>query len=206
MTDYMPIAVCLINPLNASGNSLQKTTIGPTDLGALRVPASDTSAISDGLSTTIVMVEDVGRSEFFFELGAAGFTDPLSTVTGASPGLLPATTGHTRNSFRWAEPASSGTVSGPPGSTFASNGSISPITIVNNNFRPFGGPVTLSYSCPWTTTNCGPSEEPFSFHGGGINALFVDAHVSFIAQEIDPVAFRRLLTAQEGLPSSYVDQ
>ncbi len=32
--------------------------------------------------------------------------------------------------------------------------------ILNNNNTPKGGPT----ACPWSTNNCGPNDEPFSFH------------------------------------------
>ena len=36
--------------------------------------------------------------------------------------------------------------------------------------------------------------------GFGCNALFMDSHVTWIRNDIDPIALRRLLTAREGLP------
>ena len=133
------------------------------------------------------MVEDVGRSENFY---APRYVDPVGVD------LLPAT-GTKRNSFRWAEPAVAGSVAGPPSAVYPYTGKI-----INNNALPFGGPT----ACSWTFADCGPNDEPFSFHGGGANCLFADGHVSFIRDDIDPIAFRRLLTSQEGLTSSYVDQ
>ncbi|MDB5311022.1 MAG: hypothetical protein JWO38_5224 [Gemmataceae bacterium] len=185
VTDYMPVTA-LINPNAAAGNSLRIAAPGFADLGALRPGGAIPGVIQDGLSTTIGVVEDVGRTENFF---AQRYPDPVGAQI----------VGTARNSFRWAEPASAGAVSGPPGPT-----AVYPYggKMINNNALPFGGPP----SCAWITPDCGPNEEPFSFHGGGCNALFMDGHVSFIRDDIDPITFRRLLTATEGLPSGYLDQ
>jgi prepilin-type processing-associated H-X9-DG protein len=191
ITDYMPVSAAALNPTTTSGNLVRLATIGFTDLGALRVPAAPSAVVVDGLSKTIGMLEDVGRNEFFY---AARYPDPVVAAGGAGD-LLPSG-GLMRNSFRWAEPASATTVGGPTGATYPYSGKI-----LNNNAHPFGGPTT----CLWTTADCGPNDEPFSFHGGGVNCLFMDAHVSFIRDDVDPIALRRMLTAQEGLASSYTD-
>jgi len=202
ITDYMPIAAAAINPNTASGNLVHLSTIGQADLGGLRVPAAPSSVILDGLSKTIVMVEDVGRTESTY---AARYADPQAALASPPipPDLLPSG-GLMRNSFRWAEPASTSTVGGPPSAKYPFSGKI-----INNNSAPFGGPTSgvngYTTTCVWTTPDCGPNDEPFSFHGGGINCLFADGHVSVIRENIDPIAFRRLLTAQEGLVSGYTD-
>ncbi len=65
---------------------------------------------------------------------------------------------------------------------------------VNNSRSPFGGPAT----CPWTTNNCGPNEEIFSFHPGGAHVVFCDGHVSFLKDAIDPRTLRKLVTRAGG--------
>jgi prepilin-type processing-associated H-X9-DG protein len=195
ITDYMVVSAAALNPNTAGGNTVRLSTLGLTDLGALRVPAAPSSVIVDGLSKTIGMMEDAGRSEHFY---AARYPDPVA-AGGGTADLLPSGA-LMRNSFRWAEPASSTTVGGPTGAVYPTTGSYTG-KILNNNATPFGGPTT----CLWTTADCGPNDEPFSFHGGGVNCLFMDAHVSYIRDDIDPIALRRLLTSQEGLASSYTD-
>ena len=64
--------------------------------------------ITDGLSKTIAIMEDVGRSETYF---TPKYTDP------AGVDLLPAGTTF-RNAWRWAEPDSGNGVSGPPGAKY----------------------------------------------------------------------------------------
>lgn len=186
ITDYMPNLAALINPNTTAGNPLRIAIPGISDLGPLRFPAAGHAVVQDGLSKTIAIVEDTGRSEYFY---APRYDDPVGTE------LLP-TGGIKRNSFRWAEPASAGAVQGPPGAVYPYNG-----RIINNASKPFGGPA----GCLWTNADCGPNEEPFSFHGNGCNVLFMDGHVSFIIEDIDPISFRRMLTASEGLNSSYIE-
>jgi prepilin-type N-terminal cleavage/methylation domain-containing protein/prepilin-type processing-associated H-X9-DG protein len=144
--------------------------------------------IKDGLSKTIMIAEDVGRSETYFTTGADTVLPAYGTPTA---GLVAGDVGN-RNSWRWIEPASGGGVSGPPGATIGMAG----LRIINNNKKPFGGPLT----CPWTTTNCGPNEEIFSFHGTGANCLFADGHVSYINENTDYSTVRILCTANEGVP------
>jgi len=69
-------------------------------------------------------------------------------------------------------------------------------TMINNFSIPIGGPP----GCPWLVHDCGVNGEPFSFHGPGCNVLFMDGHVSWLRNNIPPLALRRLLTAREGLP------
>jgi prepilin-type N-terminal cleavage/methylation domain-containing protein/prepilin-type processing-associated H-X9-DG protein len=193
MTDYMPVNAALINPNTTAGNSLSLTFPGFLDLGALRVPAAGMEVIQDGLSNTIVIMEDVGRSEFFY---SPRYADPVAAVNGSAAAQLAPATSTARDTFRWAEPASTTAVNGPPGATYPFNGKI-----INFGKQPFGGPSF----CPWTTPNCGPNEEPFSWHGNGCNSLFMDGHVSFIRDDISPIQLRSLITSMEGVPNSYTD-
>ena len=56
----------------------------------------------------------------------------------------------------------------------------------------------------WPTTTAtagnqaGPNEEPYSFHPGGINALFGDGSVRFVKDTVNLVAFRSILTLAGG--------
>ena len=64
-----------------------------------------------------------------------------------------------------------------------------------------GGPA----SCPWSINNCGPNDEPFSFHPAGANALFMDGHVSMITNTVDPRTMRKLVSRSEGVPLTQAD-
>jgi prepilin-type processing-associated H-X9-DG protein len=193
MTDYMPVNAALINPNPGNGGSLSLAFPTMLDLGALRVPAAGVEVIQDGLSNTIVIMEDAGRSEFFY---SPKYPDPVASVRGSAAAQLAPATSTSRDSFRWAEAASTTAVNGPPGATFPSRAQI-----INFAKQPFGG-GTL---CPWTTPNCGPNEEPFSWHGSGCNCVFADGHVSFIRDDINPIQLRSLITSMEGVPNTYTD-
>jgi prepilin-type N-terminal cleavage/methylation domain-containing protein/prepilin-type processing-associated H-X9-DG protein len=156
---------------------------GPTD-----------ADIPDGKSNTIAIAEDVGR----FELMPGAYLDPNGTN-----GDLPATANGFRAFWRWAEPDNGFGVSGSPFTT-APTAPIAGITIpfgagfayqaINGQKTPYGGPA----NCKWlTTTNCGPNDEIFSFHGPGANVLFMDGHVTFLNERINPVVLRRLVSAGE---------
>jgi prepilin-type N-terminal cleavage/methylation domain-containing protein len=198
-TDYMAIAYININPLgNSSSVALDDGTwldgiVGGKVMGALRLFQTTPADISDGLSTTVAMCEDM-RGESFT---AKTYLDP--EAGNAVGGDLPATQGGFRAAWRWAEPDSSNGISGPNNQTGVSNwpgtGQNPPgVKFINNNAYPYGGPV----SCPWSTQNCGLYDEAFSFHQAGANHVFMDGHVSFLRDDINGVTYRYLLTPAEG--------
>lgn len=182
-TDYMPVAYTDINIVDVSvGQSVRLPSGSTRSPGGLRMGGCTAGDITDGLSKTIAIMESVGRSETF---NTQKYPDP------AGFDLLPK--GSTfRNAWRWAEPDSGNGVSGPPGAKYGDAN----LRIINNTPQPFGGTPAR----PWTTNNCGPNDEPFSFHGGGCNVVFMDGHVSFIRETITPWALRHLITPNEGIP------
>jgi prepilin-type N-terminal cleavage/methylation domain-containing protein len=242
--DYQPIAYVDINgnpvpPLTgtgipnlrdngkaAGGNVLNKTTgalqvVGPIVwfgtppvLTKIVGGSNKMTAVRDGLSKTIVMSEDVGRSETFatFKYPDPGVAN-VAMWPAASGTLLP--TGNTfRNAWRWAEPDTANGVSGPPGSQqhpvpipppAGYNGDSTlftdTYTVINNSATPYGGPAW----CPWSINNCGVNDETFSFHGAGANHLFGDGHVTFLNEKIDPIVYRRLCTPAENLPPADIN-
>jgi prepilin-type N-terminal cleavage/methylation domain-containing protein/prepilin-type processing-associated H-X9-DG protein len=159
--------------------------------------------ILDGLANTIFMTEDVGRAETF---GAYNYVDVFApTGYNVPPGGGPSY----RASWRWAEADVSNGVSGPANGVF---GDPKLGKVINNNALPFGGPSgsdtingIIPPQCYWTWKNCGPNDEPFSFHNNGCNVLFGDGHVQFIQDSIDQVNFKRMLTSTEGKGWTYVD-
>lgn len=109
-------------------------------------------------------------------------------VGGLQPGVVSAALfGAGTNSVpnRWAAPDSGSGVSGPP----ANRGQI-----INQNKTPKDGPGT----CPWGTNNCGPNDEPFSFHTGGCHALLGDGSVRFLSENADTQTLRRLFARADG--------
>ncbi|MDY3554116.1 DUF1559 domain-containing protein [Gemmata sp. JC717] len=144
------------------------------------------SGVTDGLSNTIAIIEDVSRGYF-------GNVNGTYTAPGGNPTQI----------ARWAEPDQANGVSGPAlGSSGeqcyeANSGTAASCNsrkAINNNATPFGGPTT----CPWSSNNCGPNDEAFSFHSGGAQAVFGDGHVAFIRDSIDMVSMRRLCTPAGG--------
>lgn len=210
VTDYMPTVYTDIDPVSGVRNPATRKE------GAFRLGGTPVAKVVDGMSRTIALVEDAGRSfESFFPNTTSEYADPVfsggtalvwngsAQVTYAqwcashgivSSGLAPgdaATPSTHRVMNRWAEPASSGGISGQANS--APGNLIEPI---NGNLRPAGGPP----NCLWSQTNCGPNEEIWSWHRGGSNVLMCDGSVRFIGSKIDPRVLRKLVTADEQAP------
>ncbi len=173
-TDYGPPVYCDIDP-NTGVRNLSTRMVA-----AIRGGGSKLSDLVDGTSKCIAVAEDAGRNE---------------TMPGAYYDNI---TGGPRAFWRWAEPDSGFGVSGNPLATTDKLGTPSGIVPqgINNNSTPFGGPA----ACPWQTViNCGPNDEIFGWHGPGANVVFVDGHVVFLQQNINPIVLRRLITAAENL-------
>jgi prepilin-type N-terminal cleavage/methylation domain-containing protein/prepilin-type processing-associated H-X9-DG protein len=123
----------------------------------------------DGTSTTIAFLECAGRDERFVSQYADN-AYPWLRGLGDPPGP--------HRFWRWADPGNAFGTSGQP----------------NNKFRP------MNEGTPWPTTSvtagnqAGANEEPFSYHPGGINALFADGSVRFIKDSVSLAAFRGILT------------
>ncbi|HEX7376530.1 MAG TPA: DUF1559 domain-containing protein [Pirellulales bacterium] len=209
-TDYMPIVYTDIDPLTGVRNPQALAT------GALALAGLPVSKIGDGLSRTIAMLEDSGRTwEAYFPNMKSGFADPLFSGGSArvfngaaqvtysewlqahqlrSQGL-PAgdrqTPSGNRAMNRWAEPACGGGISGQMNSV---PGKIMPL--INGNSLPAGGPA----DCPWSTTNCGPNDEAWSAHPAGAMALMCDGSGRFVGQNIDAIILRRMVTPDEQFP------
>ncbi len=173
-TDYGPTIYTDIDPLTGLRNKSQRMHGGLH--GTIDGRGTTASDIGDGTAHTIAIAEDVGR----YENMPGAYYDPVASAI--SGGFV------ARSFWRWAEPDSGYGVSGDP------NGVAGQSKAINNNKYPFGGPS----NCLWTNkTNCGPNDEIFSFHGAGANVVFLDGHVNFIGEDIDPIVLRRLVTANE---------
>lgn len=210
LTDYMPVVYTDIDPVTGVRNPATRME------GGFRLCGVPTAKIIDGMSRTIAVLEDAGRAfETSFPHMVSPYPDPVfsggsapvwngtSQVTYAqwcaakgivSGGLAPGDTlppSARRAMNRWAEPACAGGISGQANSV---PGSL--IAPINGNALPAGGPPT----CLWSQTNCGPNEEPWSWHDKGSNALMFDGAVRFIGYRIDPRVLRKLVTADEQSP------
>jgi prepilin-type N-terminal cleavage/methylation domain-containing protein/prepilin-type processing-associated H-X9-DG protein len=133
--------------------------------------------ITDGLSNSLAVYEDVGRNPKMWE----NVGENLAASTG---GYLDPVTGEARCHWRWAEPDSASGIS----------------KLINNNknagylfnVQPVAG------QCPWNAHDCGPNNEIFSFHTGGANILFMDGHVAFLKESLAGSILRALLTKNGG--------
>jgi len=210
-TDYMPIAYSDIDPTNGgrakdivaykkagmltltgafppgagSGSTSTAESTNSPRLAAKYTNGRKITGITDGGSNTIGLFEDVGRGNATWgtEIGKGNY-------------------GY-RNIARWAEPDNSNGVSGPDkddagvSNSGAATGGISGLLIskwINQNNYPTGGTT----NCPWTVNNCGPNDEPFSFHTGVCGAVFGDGHVAFISDKVGYATLKALVTADAG--------
>lgn len=90
--------------------------------------------------------------------------------------------------YAWADSDSGNGWSGPPAGT---------VRPINNNATPKGGPS----ACLWSTNNCGPNDEPFGFHTGGVLAVFGDGSVRFIRDSITMQVARLIGDPADGFPT-----
>ena len=181
--DYMPTVYTDIDPTTGSRNKATASSPGSRVNGVLRntqkinggavnvAGGSTIASVIDGTSNTIAAIEDVGRG--FNGIIDGTYNDPSGNKTKIA---------------RWAEPDQGNGVSGDP--TQTGNGR----KVINNNKFPLGGPS----ACTWTTNNCGPNDEAFSFHPGGAMAVFADGHVQFIRDTVTPTQMRAYITCDGG--------
>ena len=219
--DYMPTAYEDLDPVTGIRNAATHTfgtgvnqlngeTPSDTVFGVF---GNTIATCTDGTSNCVAIWEDSGRpantvgkaaaalntigavagSGFLASIDITALQD-LANGTGQTETTTPtgATSITTAGSMpnRWADPDNASGVSGAGSGPFTSpNGNI-----INNNKTPIGGPTT----CPWTNNNCGPNDEPFSFHVGGCHAAMGDGSVRFISENISWQIVRALCTASGG--------
>ena len=198
--DYMFPAVSDIDDITRSRAASGAPRIAATVQGMLSCDKNwGIGAVLDGTSNTILCIEDASRSyggrtggtpavPKFGSLSAR--PSPITTDPEAPDYLLSGTaTPNGRRMYAWADPdAGANGYSGP------SNSTGSRVAGINNYKTPIGGPV----ECPWTTNNCGPNDEPFSFHTGGCQAVMGDGSVKFLSENMDAVVLKYLVGCQDG--------
>ena len=161
--------------------------------------------VVDGLSNSILVIEDAGRThetQLFRTQGRR--VDFASAANFADGGSLP---NNRSTVHRWADPDAAGSgVSGPPNNVAGNQ----VLQFINNNRSPYGGPgwpaataagtaATGVNPCPWSVNNCGLNDEPYSFHIGGCHVVMGDGSVKFLAQELDGLTLRYLISKAEGI-------
>lgn len=181
--DYMPTVYTDIHPVTGLRDASTPTDRKSRADGALALVAAHISKVTDGTSKTIAIAEDAGRNfETVEPFTKSKYPDIANIAQDAK------TPSGNRAINRWAEPDTGNGVSGPPNSVA---GAVK--GVINNNKTPQLGPP----DCPWSTNNCGPNDEIFSFHPGGAVAVFADGSAHFIDENIEPIAMRALVTRSE---------
>jgi len=154
--------------------------------GCLSCGGRTINQVTDGSSNTILCIEDAGRAH-----PSAGTWGSLSSrPSPISEG--PAWSGGSgggRRMYAWADPdAGTNGLSGP------SNSLGSKTAKINNYASPLGGPA----ECRWSNNNCGPNDEPFAFHTGGVNVVMADGSVRFLRDSLDALTLKFLAGSQDG--------
>jgi prepilin-type N-terminal cleavage/methylation domain-containing protein/prepilin-type processing-associated H-X9-DG protein len=184
---YVDYAPTVYTDINVQGGQLLGGGVGATLIvpyrnklmsanGLLKGGLTRISENTDGTSNTIAFIECAGRDERFV---SQYFENQYIFVRGLGP--AGATNSARHRFWRWADPANAFGVSGQP----------------NNKGVP------TNEGTPWPSTaitagnQAGANEEPFSFHKGGVNALFGDGSVRFVKDSVNLVALRGILTLNQ---------
>ncbi|MFO0877525.1 MAG: DUF1559 domain-containing protein [Gemmataceae bacterium] len=192
--DYMFVAVSDIE--DGSAGAVDPVGTRPTASarrvqmtvqGMLSCEGRTINQVTDGSSNTILCIEDAGRAHP--NAGTWGSLSSRPSPNGEGPAWSGGATGG-RRMYAWADPdAGTNGLSGP------SNSTASRVAAVNQNKTPIGGPST----CLWATNNCGPNDEPFAFHTGGVNCVMGDGSVRFINDSTPALTLKWLAGATDGV-------
>ncbi len=191
-SDYAALPYVEISSANAQVTGLPAGRY-PTMITSEAYPASFYQLYTGYSATTHVSADKA------YQLKPSAQISSIDILTGA--GTMGGATDGTSNCILvYEDVGRNEAMDGNPGSRFAPNNYLDPVTlrgrahwrwaepdntsgcskVVNNNASPTGGPPT----CPWNYHDCGPNNEWFSFHPGGAHAVFGDGHVAFVRDTI----------------------
>ncbi|SIO65638.1 prepilin-type N-terminal cleavage/methylation domain-containing protein/prepilin-type processing-associated H-X9-DG domain-containing protein [Singulisphaera sp. GP187] len=184
---YADYGATCYTDINPTGQSTAYSAATPYRLkasranGVLKEGQTRIAEIIDGTSNTIAIGEDAGRDESFMSPYMESYYDGTNArpTLGQGAGSNPSAY---RRYWRWAEPDGAYGVSGAP----------------NNKARPMKATSGWSSDTSTAGNNAGANDELFSFHSGGVNALFGDGSVRFIKDSISLLTLRSLVTMAGG--------
>jgi prepilin-type N-terminal cleavage/methylation domain-containing protein/prepilin-type processing-associated H-X9-DG protein len=186
--DYMAVA---LSDIISTAGATQGTRGGVADrvYGAMTCDGRAVANIQDGSSNTFLFIEDAGRAyPTLLPYGAQASAGRLSAMNSPANAMtIPASPARRVHAWVDADAATNG-ISGPHLSTG------SRVARINNHASPIGGPV----ECRWQTNNCGPNDEPFSFHSGGCMATMADGSVRFVRDSISALVLKFTAGADDG--------
>jgi prepilin-type N-terminal cleavage/methylation domain-containing protein len=201
LVDYMGIAYCNLPDLQKPVPDMNCYKCGVKFQGALGY-CNPVSYVTDGTSNTVAVFEDSGRLAGNMNGVYSMTISALNPMNGmiAQPGQIqPSAAGvgscsvygattNTGNTCpnRWIDSDSSNGVSGPANWTGG---------FINNNKGPVG-----AAACPYVNVNCGPNDEPFSLHTGGVHAALCDGSVRFVSDNTDMQVVRKISNPTDGEP------
>jgi prepilin-type N-terminal cleavage/methylation domain-containing protein/prepilin-type processing-associated H-X9-DG protein len=202
--DYMFIALSDVDARTGSTTFRTRTTpagsaawLDQVVPGMLNCDDGTFANVVDGTSNTFLCIEDAGRAHpsvgrfGAFSSRVSPVANPVDPIQGASGSG--STFANGRRVFAWVDPdAVTNGFSGP------SNATTDKTAKVNNYKTPIGGPP----DCRWSVNNCGPNDEPFSFHPGGVNVVLGDGSVRFVADTTDALVLKYMTGAADGQTAS----
>jgi prepilin-type processing-associated H-X9-DG protein len=59
-------------------------------------------------------------------------------------------------------------------------------------------PTNKCFGKTWRAHDCGPNNEPFSFHGGGAHFVFADGHVTWLRDTVAVDVLKAMGTRNNG--------
>lgn len=199
-------------------NGVPFTTAGTAWAGN----AMTIAKVSDGTSNTMILTEDASyrNHRSVFPNMSSTASDPTIVAGGVdgAPNYLADGSGF-RAVNRWAEPEAAGNgISGPPYSdgpganntqNYKDCGNPASYSgpFINQTRTPVGGLATSPGACQclWSQNNCGPNDEPYGAHPGGVVALFLDGHVAVIRDSVSGGTLYRMIHPSDGAAINYTD-